>query len=192
MPPTTIALLAGLFTVLQATAPAPWLDQAMKNWNVAGAAVPKAPAGEEPRTSLVKRCPPSLRPSTPAERALADAGWIPFWNFDQQLVREDVEIVGGMSGADGMCRPTGYNVFVFVGGQFAGTISPVAMTSRLDGSSGAVRIGGRDLISAEFSRYTDKDALCCPSSRVSVRYRIDRSGRQPLVVPTDVRTTRGH
>ena len=90
-----------------------------------------------------------------------------------------------------MCRPVTYNVFVFVGGRFAGTISPTTMTSRLDGSSGAVRITSRDTITAEFSRYADKDALCCPSSRVTVRYRIDRSGSQPVVVPTDIRTTRG-
>ena len=68
------------------------------------------------------------------------SGWIPFWNFDQQLVRDDIEILGGMRGGDGMCRPLNYNVFVFVRGQFAGALSPASMDSRLDSSSGVVRI----------------------------------------------------
>ena len=97
-----------------------------------------------------------------------------------------------MTGGDGMCRPTGYNIFVFVGGRFAGTLSPAAMNSRDDASSGAVRILGADSLSAEFARYAaQKDALCCPSSRVTVRYRIDRAGAGPVVVPVEVRVTRG-
>jgi hypothetical protein len=182
--------LCGLLAALQISA-GTWLDRPLTNWNQPAAPLPKAPVAEEPRDELIKRCPPPSAPSTPAEQALANAGWIPFWNFDQQLVRDDVEIVDGMIGADGMCRPAHYNVFVFIGGRFAGALSPVPMTSRLDGSSGAVRIVSRDVITAEFARYTDKDPLCCPSSRVTVRYRIDRSGSQPVIAPTDIRTTRG-
>jgi hypothetical protein len=89
-----------------------------------------------------------------------------------------------------MCRPLGYNVFLFVGGRFAGTLSPARMNSRADGVSGAVRFVGEDTISAEFARYTEKDALCCPSSRMTVRYRVERSGAQPIVAPIDIRTTR--
>ena len=127
--------------------------------------------------------------STPAERAVDAAGWIPFLNYDQRVVQDDVEIVGGMRRADGMCRPEMYNLFVFVGGQFAGLLSPTPMTSRLDGSSGAVRLRVPD-ISAEFVRYMSTDPLCCPSSRVTVRYRIESQGTKPVVVPVDVRTTR--
>jgi hypothetical protein len=96
-----------------------------------------------------------------------------------------------MSAADGMCRPVAYNLFVFVGGRFAGVLSPAVMTSRLDGSSGAVRMLSRDSLSAEFARYKEGDALCCPSSRVSVGYRIDRASGRPLVEPIEIRTTRG-
>jgi hypothetical protein len=166
-----------------------WLDRPLVNWNTAGATLPNAEP-QQPRHETVKRCKLEVPTSTPAERALADAGWIPFLNFDQRLTQGDLEIVDGMTGADGMCRPLGYNVFVFVGGRFAGTLSPGRMNSRADGASGAVRFVGGDMISAEFARYTEKDALCCPSSRMTVRYRIDRSGAQPLVVPIDVRTTR--
>ena len=82
-----------------------------------------------------------------------------------------------------------YNLFVFVGGTFAGVLSPTPMTSRLDGSSGAVRLPLPN-ITAEFARYTTTDPLCCPSSRVTVRYRIDRSAAGPVVAPVEVRTTR--
>ncbi len=101
----------------------------------------------------------------------------------------DVEIIAGMSGADGMCRPTGFNLFVFVGGRLAGTLSPVPMSSREDGSVGAVRLAPEGTITAEFARYTEKDALCCPSSRVSVRYRVER-GAAAVVVPLAIQVIR--
>jgi hypothetical protein len=63
------------------------------------------------------------------------------------------------------------------------------MTSRLDSSSAAVRMP-LPAITAEFARYAGTDALCCPSSRVTVRYRIDPSAAGPVVAPVDVRTTR--
>jgi len=87
-----------------------------------------------------------------------------------------------MAGADGMCRPIQYNVFVFVGGRFAGSVSPAMMTSRLDAASGMMTLTAETL-TTEFLRYTDADPLCCPSSRVSAQYRIDRSGQTPLLVP---------
>ena len=96
-----------------------------------------------------------------------------------------------MSDADGMCRPMGYQVFVFVGGTFAGTLSPHPMNSRADLSSGALRLLQGGIVSAEFLRFTSSDALCCPSAHVTVRYRIERQQAQSLVVPTEVRATRG-
>ena len=135
----------------------------------------------------MRRCQLTLLGSTAGERALATAGWIPFHNFDQQLWRDDVEIVGGMAGSDAMCRPASFNLFVFVGDRFAGILSPVLMSSQLDASSGAVRITGSDTITADFSRYTSTDVLCCPSSHVTVRYKIDRSLTPPVVVPIERR-----
>ena len=87
-----------------------------------------------------------------------------------------------MREADGMCDPVTYNLFVFVAGRFAGVLSPVPMTSRLDASSGPVRMQ-LPVITAEFARYTGSDALCCPSSRMSVRYRLDTTPDGPVVVP---------
>jgi hypothetical protein len=172
--------------------PASWLDGPLTNWNKAGERVPTAPAapaGSESRSAIVSRCKLTPPQSTAAEHGVDAAGWIPFWNFDQQLLRDDVEIVGGMGGADGMCRPTGYNLFVFVGGRFAGTLSPAPMGSRLDSSSGAVRLPLPN-ITADFARFTSTDPLCCPSAHVRVTYRIDRTAAGPVIVPTEIKTTR--
>jgi hypothetical protein len=153
--------------------------------------VPAAPALAEAKAAVIGRCRLTPPRSTRAEQAVDAAGWIPFWNVDQQLVREEVEVVGGMGSADTACQPAAYNLFVFVGGQFAGTLSPVEMTTKADSSSGVVRMP-LPLINAEFARYQNSDALCCPSSRVAVRYRIDRTPEGPVVVPVELRTTRAH
>jgi hypothetical protein len=108
------------------------------NWNTAVQSLSKAPPPYEPLNDLLSRCRLSLLQSTPGERALVAAGWIPFRPNGEQLVRGDVEIVGGKTGADGMCRPIVYNVFVFVDSRFSGTLSPDVMTSRVDGASGSV------------------------------------------------------
>jgi hypothetical protein len=169
-----------------------WLDKPLENWNTPGRAVPKANAENESIDEVAKRCSYlPLLTTTAGERALAAAGWIPFRAGDRQIVEGDVEIIGGLSAADGMCRPMGFNVFVFVKGQPAGTLSPHPMTSRTDASiGGAVRLAGDGTIDAGFSRYLDKDALCCPSSHVTVRYRIDRTASPPVVVPVNIRVSR--
>ncbi len=184
-----LTLLVAPSAATQNESAASWLDRPLASWNKPGDALPQAPSDDEAKEALINRC--QLRPprKTTAEMAVDGAGWIPFWNVDQQLVRDDVEVVGGMRAADSMCRPAKYNLFVFVGGRFAGVLSPSPMTSRLDGSAGAVRLP-LPLVTAEFSRYTSTDALCCPSSRVTVRYRIDRSAAGAVVAPVDVRTTR--
>lgn len=193
---SSIVFAAAALLILTLTAagaqnnrPESWLDRPLVTWNKPGDAVPKAPASDEANASVISRCKLTPTRSTMPERAVESAGWIPFWNFDQQLVRDDIEIVGGMRAADGMCRPVTYNLFVFVGGRFAGVLSPAPMTSRLDGSSGAVRMP-LPAITAEFARYKADDPLCCPSSRVTVRYRIDRTSAGPVVAPVEIRTTR--
>ncbi len=167
-----------------------WLDRPLTNWNAPAKPVPRAVPTGETIGEMAKRCDLSVKRDTPAQRALADAGWLPYLHVDRAIVQRDVEIVAGMMEADGMCRPMDFNVFVFVGGQLAGTLSPLLMTSRSDGAIGAVRLAADDAIAAEFARYTDRDALCCPSSRLSVRYRIDRTGAKAVVVPVSVQVTR--
>ena len=188
---TAVAIAALSTAVLAAQAATPsWLDRPLTNWNTPGSSISRADTNDETVPEIVARCKLTLPRATPAERAVADAGWVPFHMFDRTIVQRDVEIVGGMAGADGMCRPTEFNVFVFVGGTLAGTLSPTEMHSRSDSSiGGAIRLAD-DVIAAEFVRYTDADALCCPSGRVTVRYRIDRKSTPPVVVPVSARATR--
>jgi len=179
-------------TLFAQTPASTWLDKPLTNWNAADRTLPAAKPGNEKIPELSKRCSflPLLQ-STAGERALVAGGWIPFQIFDRRIVERDVEIIGGLAAADGMCRPMNFNVFVFVNGRLAGTLSPQLMMSRADASiGGAVRISADDTIDAAFARYLDKDALCCPSSHVTVRYRIDRTAKPPLVVPETVRVTR--
>jgi hypothetical protein len=187
--------IAFLVTALagQAAPPASWLDKPLGAWNAPGAAIPRAStagSASESAAALAKRCQFADDRSTPAARAIAEAGWIPFPHFDQKLAQDGVEIMDGLTAVDGMCRPRGYNVFVFVDGRFAGTLSPVPMNSREDGTAGAVRILNATTLTAEFARYTDRDALCCPSARVTVTFTIDRSAGVAVVKPESLKTTR--
>jgi hypothetical protein len=189
----TIALAVLFATAVLAQAPEQsWLDRPLSNWNTPGRALPRGIPNGETIAEITKRCAylPLLR-NTSGERALADAGWLPFHMFDRQIVQRDVEIVGGLAGVDGMCRAVDFNIFVFVNGQWAGTLSPADMHSRTDASiAGGIRLAEDDTIAAEFARYADADPLCCPSGRVTVRYRIDRKAMPPVVVPVSMRATR--
>jgi hypothetical protein len=167
-----------------------WLDRPLSNWNNPNRPIERAMPTGETIAEMAKRCDSPLRQSTEGERALANAGWLPFRPFDRQILQRDVEILGGMAEADGMCRPQEFNIFVFVKGELAGTLSPALMASRTDGAVGAIRLADDDTIAAEVVRYLEKDALCCPSSRVTVRYRIDRTAPRPVVVPVSVQVTR--
>ena len=178
------AMLISAVLPMQAQRPASWLDTPIANWN-AGGRIPAAPRFEEPKAAVVSRCKLALASPDKAQRAVGAAGWIPFKTSYQQAGRKDVQIVGGMAGADGMCRPAPFNLFVFVDGRFAGTLSPVPMKSRADGAAGAITVTA-SAFTAEFLRYTSSDPLCCPSSRVMVRYRIDKGRAGPLLVPTTV------
>jgi hypothetical protein len=166
------------------------LDQPLTTWNRAGAAIPLAPQVSEPLEQVAKRCVIAV-PATPAARALAAAGWLPLQHLDRELVNGDVEILAGMTAADGMCRPLAFNLFVFAGGRYAGTLSPVVMSSRADGSAGAVRFVN-DTIAAEFARYKAGVALCCPAARVSVTFRVERAAAGATVAPVEMRTTRSY
>ena len=65
-------------------------------------------------------------------QALVDAGWSLF--NAENATGAPFEILSGQANADGMCRPTDYQLFVFESGVFAGTLSPDLMDSRTDGA----------------------------------------------------------
>lgn len=188
---TSILSFTLSFAVQALADSASWLDRPLANWNRLAATVPKAVSVDETREALLKRCDLTLRPATANQRNLTAAGWTPFVQFDKPIVQRDVEIVHGMSHADQNCRPDRFNAFVFVGGRFAGTLSPELMSVGHDGIAGAVRLVPPDIVTADFARYTSTDSECCPSSHVTVRYRIERNGLQPLIVPLELRKTRG-
>lgn len=181
-----LAVLCGFV----ATAQTAWLDQPLAGWNAPGAPLPKGTADAAARAEALKRCK-LTPPTTTAARALQAAGWIPQPHLDRPLVSDDIDIVAGFSSLDAACAPAAFNLFVFVGGRFAGTLSPGSMTPRTDASAGPVRFVN-DGIAAEFARYKPDDSDCCPSARVAVQYRIDRVPAGPTVVPVNVRTTRSY
>jgi hypothetical protein len=165
-----------------------WLDQPLQNWNRAGAALPAGAADAAAVKETRGRCRLPVSESH-GGRALTSAGWIAQPHLDRELVKDEIEIVSGAASLDGACAPQAFNLFVFVAGRFAGTLSPSPMSPGADGYAGPVRFAG-DGISAEFARYKSGDATCCPSARVAVQYRIDNTSATPSVVPIGVRTTR--
>lgn len=140
-----------------------------------------------PRTlvAIDPRCQSQIRqPDSLADRAVTRAGWS---LFGAAQVFGPVTVVNGMAAADGMCRPSLYNTFVFVSNRFAGTLAPTTMESRSDGSLSMAMLTSPENVTAEFARYRSTDALCCPSQRSVVSYTIS-GGTRPLVRPSDVRT----
>ncbi len=162
-----------------------WLDAALASWNQMGAAVPTAPPpkGTAPRDP---RCASSVRePETAAERDVVTAGWS---LYSPARVKGRTTVLLADAAVDGMCRPWDYQAFVFVQGDFAGTLSPTPMDSRTDGALSEVRLLSTTSIEVTFLRYTAADPLCCPSRLTTVRYRIERRGQLPVVVPVSVRS----
>jgi hypothetical protein len=103
--------------------------------------------------------------------------------------RGTMAVVTAATSADEMCRPLGVQGFVFVGGRFAGTLSPHPMNSRTDGVLGRVQLFGSTL-RADFRRYASSDPICCPSRTSTVSYRVENSPRGLLLVPEAVGTVR--
>ncbi len=169
-----------------AEGPSSWLDRARPaGWNTAGAAVPQAPPVRDDDGNLA-RCRATFRPPTlRVDAELAARGWIPF--APAQGFGE-TELVLAATAADGMCRPLGYQGFVFVGGKLAGTLAPAAMDARSEGALGEVHLRSADRLDATFARYDARDPLCCPSRTTTVGYRIDRTPDGPVLVPVEART----
>lgn len=162
-----------------------WLERPLVNWNRESGRLPRLP---QPSAALAesadtKRCRQQVRqPASAAERALARRGWAmygPVYSYD--LTR----IVTALSGFDGMCRPLGFQAFVYWEGRYAGTLSPVPMDSRTDGSLTDIHLSSATNISVDFARYKESDALCCPSRISSVVYNLRRDDI-PTLTPTNV------
>ncbi|HEY7289204.1 MAG TPA: LppP/LprE family lipoprotein [Vicinamibacterales bacterium] len=162
--------------------PAAWLDEAKPaSWNKPGLPIPSAPKVDEP---VDPRCREQARPPQLTEdRLVRDRGWDLIGAFEGGW---DVVVIQGTAGYDGMCRPRRYQAFVFVRGEFAGTLSPQPMESRTDGALDRIFLGGRTQLTAQYRRYSPSDALCCPSKTTSVEFAI--SSAPALVTPTSAST----
>ena len=177
-----VAIALGAATAPDALAQqAAWLDGPLAAWNSAGMAVPRAPqgAGFGP-----VQCQTLTRPSAGAEEgAVASAGWQLTRDWPAQR-RGGTAVVMATADFDGMCRPLGFNGFVFEGGRFAGMIAPEPMGSRSDGTlvrPPAFLPDGR--LDASFVRFAPTDPLCCPSrAPARLLYRIEQRAGGPVLI----------
>lgn len=162
-----------------------WLDQRpLVQWNTPRMAIPIAPA--EDLSFVDPRCFENQRPAeTDEDEAVIAAGWRLIGAYSAGW---GVRIITATGGYDGMCRPVGYQQFVFADGLFAGTTSPDAMASRADGAAGTANLSGPNRIFISFARYSESDPLCCPSASSFASYEIDRSSGAPVLVVTNVST----
>jgi hypothetical protein len=197
-PPASRLALAPVVALLAAASPpavragptadGAWLDAVpLAQWNAPGAKVPRPPAPSfDPPT--VARCATQLRrPASPAEQAVADAGW----SLVAPTVRGGaVEVVLGASGVDGMCRPSPYQLFAFSGGRLAGTLAPRPMDARTDGAVDLPVVDDRGGVEAGFRRYAPSDPLCCPSRTSTVTFRVETRPEGPVLGAGPVRTAR--
>jgi hypothetical protein len=155
-----------------------WLDKPRTNWNSPGMDIPAPPPADQDQ---LPTCGTQARSvETDYDQALSDAGWTVYGSYQAGW---GVAIVSGLAGYDGMCRPMGFQDFVFVDGVFAGTLSPEPMDSRTDGARDMLSLLTADRVRSVFLRYKAGDPACCPSSKSSVLYGVDRSGSAPVVVP---------
>jgi hypothetical protein len=119
----------------------------------AQAGVPASSLSADSHAALEKRCGiPKMPRLGRLPRCVAHAGY-PFLHLDQAIARHGIEVVGGMTAATPGCEPETFNLFVFVDGAFAGTVSRMTMTPSRDGAAGAVRITSADALTVEFARY---------------------------------------
>ena len=176
------------FVTLIAASPGSWLDaKAPANWNVTGAALPARPGPRDAELAPGGRCASTVRPPSSLEdSALTKRGWSlvgPYTRYGS------TSVVMAMSSADGMCRPNGYQAFVFVNGTFAGTLAPKPMDARTDGSISSLNVPlyNATEISADFVRYSAQDALCCPHATTTVMYHV-QTGTRPRVAPLSTET----
>ena len=162
-----------------------WLDEEIENWNNIEQMIPNAPKIDADVPS-VDRCQDQLREATkPQERSIIKAGWELFGPIQTY---NETTIITAMSGVDGMCRPLGYQAFVFVGQQFAGTLSPQPMNSRTDGDISRIFLTDSSNLFVEYKRYHESDPLCCASGMSRVSFNIEPRNAKPLLIPVDVIT----
>ena len=160
-----------------------WLEKPAVNWNQPQFGLPKAPktSGENWGSGCASQNPAEL---SDEERAVTEAGWTLLG--PEERLRDTLNVTG-MTGMDGMCRPMGYQVFMFVKGQFAGTYSPSPMNARSDGALGGTHFVSESVITGTFYRYRPSDPLCCPFGTDLVTYGVETQNGKPVLVLKSIR-----
>ena len=161
-----------------------WLDRSLVNWNRPNSTMPR-PSTAFDRSEMSGRCRNQVRqPASVAERAAVRMGWTLYGPVQSYAT---TTVFTAMAGVDGMCRPMGYQAFVYSGGRYAGTLSPIPMDARMDSSLTNIRLISPTAIIGEFARYGEADPLCCPSKTSTVNYDVRNIGN-PGVTAVDVST----
>jgi hypothetical protein len=190
---TSLAAMVLALTTLARAATAPlWIDaKTLVNWNARATQLPPRSGPRDPLLAPGGQCAGFVRPPTePEDRALVARGWTlvgPYQRYGS------LAVLMATSAADGMCRPNGFQGFVFVNGAFAGTLSPVLMNARTDASIGglAAALYASDTFSVDYARYGAEDPLCCPHATTTVTFRIEPAGGRSRAVPVSA-TTQTH
>ncbi len=152
-----------------------WLD-GNTNWNISEASIPQAPQQDGNNLS---NCQHTLRTAAlPEDKLVEAAGWT---LTDSAQIYGATTLITGMANADGMCRPFVYQVFVFTKGKFSGTLSPIPMNSRTDGSMFKLNLYREGMIDASFNRYSPDDAQCCASRESRLFYRVEEENNSSIL-----------
>ncbi len=164
---------------VQVFAQSDWLDQnPLPSWNERKRAILQT---KKISPAELKRCAVAVRqPTLPQDRLLTKMGWT---LTGAAHVFGQTTVVTTAEAFDGMCRPLKFDTYVFVGSRVAGTLSPGQMDSRTDGSLVNVQLTGEKNLTAEYVRYRESDALCCPYKTEAVTFVIKPDGANSLLVP---------
>lgn len=170
-----VILPLGLNTFAQSD----WLDmKPLPSWNERKRAILET---KKISPAELKRCAVVVRqPTLPQDFLLTKMGWT---LVGAAHVFGKTTIITTAEAFDGMCRPLKFENYVFVGNRVAGTPSPGQMDSRTDGYLTDIKMPTEKSITAEFARYRESDALCCPYKIEAVTYTIKPDGANFLLVP---------
>jgi hypothetical protein len=153
-----------------------WLDAQTPGWNTLGMEIPVA---EAPDPEAVSRCDLTDPRSSDsdASQAVRERGWL---GVSGQMVGDGVEIVSAMQSTGAFCTPVGAQSFVFVDGQFAGTVAPVDELGE-----GALAGGGLngDRLIVRYRRYGPGDPPARAPAITSVTYVIERTEDGSVLQP---------